>query len=444
MKKDNAFIIAQFVVMGDGYTRKGISANKIIEDNKDLKCIDIVGFNCGTGPTHLYNNISKIDFRGRYFSALPNSGFPEIVNERTIYSQNEDYFAEVMLRFTLKGARIIGGCCGTTPVHIRKIKDNLVKSKSEGNQQKKSNINVNKRKPKTAIKVTDDKINLFKEKLNNNEFVVAVELDPPFDSNISKLIKGAKILKDSKVDIITVADSPLGRARVSSIMTASKIKRETGIDVIPHVCCRDRNLIALKSDILAAHMDDIRNILLVTGDPIPSAEKNEIKSVFNMNSSRLISFVEEMNKEQFKNDGMYIGAGLNLNAFNKDVEIKRMYKKVEAGAKYYLTQPIYDDVTIEYLSKIEKAEDIKILGGIMPIVSYKNAQFLNNEIPGIRIPKKYIDMFTEDMSRDEAEQIGIDIAVDLAKRIRKYVDGFFFMVPFNRANMIVKIIERVL
>ncbi len=443
-KNANAFIITQFVVMGDGYTRKGKSASKIAQDIKQIESIDVLGFNCGTGPTYLYNNISKIDFSGQDISVLPNSGFPEIVNERTVYSQNEDYFAEVIMRFVSIGARIIGGCCGTTPVHIKRINDKLQKDGNiEGNiEGKEKTKNIATQVVARRIEVKRRRENQFKEKLSNNEFVVAVELDPPFDSDIGKLIEGAKILKRNKVDIITVADSPLGRARVNAIITASRIMREAGIDVLPHICCRDRNLIALKSDILAAHMDEIRNILLVTGDPIPSAEKNEIKSVFNLNSARLISFANEMNKEQFKDNEMHIGAALNLNALNKDIEINRMQKKADAGASFCLTQPIFDDDTIKYLAKLKKPENVKILGGIMPIVSYGNAQFLNNEIPGIRIPREYIDMFKENMPRDEAEQIGIEVAVELANKIKNHVDGFFFMTPFNRVNMVVEIIKR--
>ncbi|WHH57264.1 bifunctional homocysteine S-methyltransferase/methylenetetrahydrofolate reductase [Petroclostridium sp. X23] len=434
-KNKNAFIIAQFVVMGDGYTRKGISAHRIIEEVRKIKDIDVYGFNCGTGPTHLYNTIKSIDFSDDVISILPNAGFPEIINERTVYPQNEEYFASVMMGIKNLGVKVIGGCCGTTPVHISRIIERLnVHNKKEEINRKKTLIEGNQKKIQG---------NVFREKLSSGQFTIAVELDPPFGSNIDKVISGAKVLKASGVDIITISDSPLARARINPLVVASKIKREVGVDTIPHICCRDRNIIALKADLLAAHMEGIRNVLMVTGDPIAGSEKNEIKSVFNLNSIKLMKLANEMNTEQFADDILYIGGALNLNARNKDIEILRMYKKAEAGAGFFLTQPIFEDEAITYLSNLKKDEGIKILGGIMPMVSYKNAQFLNNEIPGIVVPDKYINRFNENMTREEAEKEGIEIAVDIVNRIKNFVDGFYFIAPFNRVNMIVEIMRKI-
>jgi homocysteine S-methyltransferase len=434
-KNKHAFIITQFVLMGDGYTRKGISAHRIVEEVKKIKEIDVYGFNCGTGPTHLYNTIKSIDFSDDVVSILPNAGFPEIISERTVYPQNEEYFASVMMGIKNLGVKVIGGCCGTTPVHISRIIERLnVHNKKEEINRKKTLIGGNQKKIQG---------NAFREKLSRGQFTIAVELDPPFGSNVDKVISGAKVLKASGVDIITISDSPLARARINPLVVASKIKREVGVDTIPHICCRDRNIIALKADLLAAHMEGIRNVLMVTGDPIAGSEKNEIKSVFNLNSMKLMKLVNEMNTEQFADDILYIGGALNLNARNKDIEISRMYKKVEAGAGFFLTQPIFGDGAITYLSNMKKDERIRILGGIMPMVSYKNAQFLNNEIPGIVVPDKYINRFNENMMREEAEKEGIEIAVDIANKIKSFVDGFYFIAPFNRVNMIVEIMRKI-
>jgi len=433
-KKPEAFIITQFVIMPDGYTRQGISAAKIVQKAKNIKYIDAYGFNCGSGPTHLYNNMKQIHFGNDIVAALPNAGFPEIINERTVYSQNEDYFADTVVSISKLGVKIVGGCCGTTPAHIRKIAEKLMNKKI---------VSPSKAAFEEVTKIYQQPIyNSFYENLKKKKFTIAVELDPPSTSDLGKVLTGAELLKANGVHVITVADSPLAKARANSLMVASIIQRKVGIDVIPHICCRDRNSIALKSDLLAAHIEGIRNILIVTGDPIPGAGKSEIKSVFNFNSLKLMEFVSVMNKELFKEDPYYIGGALNLNANNKDAEILRMHKKIEAGARFFLTQPIYDDDTIEYLSKIHKPDDIKILAGIMPLVSYKNAQFLNNEVPEIKIPDKYIGMFREDMTREEGELTGIQIVVEIAEKVKKYVDGFYFIAPFNRADMIVKIIKQ--
>lgn len=439
-KNKNAFIMAQFVIMADGYTRKGKSAARIVEEVKKIKHIDAYGFNCGTGPTPLFGNIKKIDFSGDIVSVMPNAGFPEIINERMVYSQNEEYFANVMMEMKRSGVSIIGGCCGTTPVHIGKMAEKIQK------QNGKYTLNAPAQVKEVFNKQSEKRYlnnNQFYKKLEQDKFVVAVELDPPSESNIEKILKGAQTLKDNGVDMITVSDSPLGRARVNSMVVAAKIKREIGIDTIPHLCCRDRNIIALKSDLIAAYIEGIRNILLVTGDPIPSAEKNEIKSVFNLNSLKLMKLLSEMNKEQFTEEPCHIGGALNFNVRNKEVEVARMYKKVEAGADFFLTQPIFDQEVIAYIRKLKKPKQVKILGGIMPIVSYRNAQFLNNEIPGIKIPEMYVNRFNEGMTREEAEKAGIEIAVDIANQIKEYVDGFYLITPFNRINLIVEIMKRV-
>ncbi len=437
-KNKDVFILTQFVIMQDRFTRKGIKASKIIEQVREIDSIDAFGFNCGTGPTHLYNSIKTLDLSNAIISALPNAGFPQVVNERTMYNQNAEYFTEVMEKFIDLGVKIIGGCCGTTPAHIRKVSERIYNT--EETFYNKINIIDQIVTIKKEYKTKSEE-NKFKNKLDNSEFVVAVELDPPFDCNVEKILKGASVLKDNGADVITIADSPLGRARVNAMVAAAKIKREVGIDVIPHVCCRDRNIIALKADILAAYVEDIRNILVVTGDPVPVSE---IKSVFNLNSMKLMALIDEMNKEQFGGEPYFIGGALNLNVRNKDAEVARMYKKAENGAGFFLTQPIYDREVVEYLRSMKRQRNIKILGGIMPIVSYRNAQFLNNEVPGIRIPKEYILRFNEEMAREESEKIGIEIAVDIASRLKEHVDGFYFMTPFNRVNMISKILEEVL
>lgn len=224
-------------------------------------------------------------------------------------------------------------------------------------------------------------------------------------------------------------------------MLSAKIKRETGIDTMPHICCRDKNINALKSSMLAAHIEDIRNVLLVTGDPVHESDKDSVKAVFNISSLNLIELANQLNQEVFAYDTVYIGGALNLNVPNKQSELNRMVKKNNKGASYFLTQPIYEDAVIDSLSSVKAQAEVKLLGGIMPLVSYRNAIFLNNEVPGITIPQKYIDLFKPDMDRETAQAEGIKIAVELAKKIRPNVDGFYFITPFNRVNIITEIIN---
>jgi methionine synthase I (cobalamin-dependent)/5,10-methylenetetrahydrofolate reductase len=434
-KDKSAFIITQFAVMPDGYTRKGIGIRRIVDEVKEMDNVDIYGFNCGSGPTHLFNLIKKLHIGSDVISVLPNAGYPEVVNERTVFVNNPDYFAEKMRDIKKLGVKIIGGCCGTTPQHIKALTSDLNFVQKENKPSVEGIVKENQYNKKAG--------NSFMTKLKNNEFVIAVELDPPFDTSIDKIMHGAKVCKDNGIDIVTVADSPRSVVRVDSVMISAKIKREIGIDAMPHICCRDKNTNALRSGVLAAHIEGIRNVLAITGDPVSDTGKQGTKSVFNMNSFGFIELLSEMNKEAFHNDDIFVGGALNLNVLNKNMEIKRMQKKIEKGAKFFLTQPIYDDEVIEFLKEFKSQNDIKILGGIMPVVNLRNAQFLNNEMPGIHIPQKYLERFHADMSREEAEEVGINMAVEISNKIKNYVDGFYFITPFNRVEMIMKIIKSV-
>jgi len=429
-KNVNAFVLTQFVMSAEGYSRKGISIERLQDEIKVVKTIDAYGFNCGVGPTHLSKLIQRIDIGQDKLSLFPNAGYPEVVNERMVYNNNPEYFAEVMSHVLSQGVRIIGGCCGTTPEHIRCLAQK-VSAKTVG----QATPRINERETALAKQVE----NHFAAKMKAGKFVIAVELDPPFDMNMDKILHNARVCKENGVDVITIADSPLAKARVDSVMIAAKIKREVGIDAMPHICCRDRNINALKSIIMAGHIEEIRNILAVTGDAIP--RNSETKSVFNLNSVKLIEFIKDINQEMCSNDPVYIGGALNLNVLNKEVELSRMAAKIEQGARFFLTQPIFEEETIDFLPRAKENSKAKILGGIMPLVSYKNAQFINNEVPGITIPQGYIERFTPAMSREDAENAGIELAVDIAKRIKPMVDGFYFVTPFNRIDMIMKIIK---
>ncbi|MDD2498128.1 MAG: bifunctional homocysteine S-methyltransferase/methylenetetrahydrofolate reductase, partial [Desulfitobacteriaceae bacterium] len=432
-KCPGAFIVNQFALMPDGFTRKGIGLRNIMETVTGIKAIDAFGFNCGTGPKHLFNNIKNINFSQSILSVLPNAGFPEIVNERTVFVNNPEYFADVMMEIKQVGAKIIGGCCGTTPLHIERIGEKL---QEDSLPKKKSATFLFTQRP------SENEQTKASFRLDKSRYLVAVELAPPCDCSMEKFLANARSLKETGlVDLITVPDSPLGKTRLNPIMAAAKVKREVGIEVMPHICCRDRNIIALKADLMGAYTEGIRNVLIITGDPIPCSERNETKSVFDLNSIRLMELINTMNREQFVADPINIAGGLNLNTERKDTQVMRAEKKAKAGAQFFLTQPVFEEEAIDYLVHEKNRHKIKILGGVMPIVSRRNAQFLNNEIPGIRIPKEYVNSFAPDMPKDKARDAGIEIALSIVKKIMNSIDGFYFITPFNRADMIVKILK---
>ncbi|NLA84493.1 MAG: bifunctional homocysteine S-methyltransferase/methylenetetrahydrofolate reductase [Clostridiales bacterium] len=435
-KNESAFILTQFAINSDGYTRKGIHAATLQKEARSIRSIDAYGFNCGVGAAHIYKVIRNMDFIGDIVSVLPNSGYPELVNERNVYTSNPEYFADKMMDIRQTGARILGGCCGTTPSHIAELSDRLQISPP---LPKKTLV-----KRRQYSFSGQAQINSFSKALSAGRFTIAVELDPPFGIDMDKLISGARELKDAGVDAITVADSPMARAGVDSIIAAAKLKREVDIETIPHICCRDRNIIALKSAMVGAYIEGIRNLLIITGDPIASQERSEIKSVFNLNSMQLLDMADTMNQEIFKDDPFYLGAALNLNVHNRETELKRMEQKINYGAKFFLTQPVYQEDAVEYLKRIKNEGKVKVLAGILPPVSYRNAVFLNNEVPGLRIPDHYIKRFSENMSREEKQETGIGIAGEIIRFVRPYVDGIYFIAPFRRTDIIVEIIKRYL
>lgn len=434
-KDVSAFILTQFATTPEGFTRKGLSIDRIISVASTCDSIDAYGFNCGVGPTHIFNNLKGKISAEDIIAVAPNSGYPEIVRGKTVYINNPEYFAERMREIRGLGAKILGGCCGTTPAHIKKMTE-LIRSGETVSFPQPPVL------PKSSVLIDRKKQNSFCEKLKRDQFVVAVELDPPFNADPQTIIHNARICKDNGVDVVTIADSPMGRARVDSIMLAAKIKREVGIDVIPHICCRDRNMNALKSALLAGYIEDIRNVLAVTGDPVTESGKGEIKGVFNLNSFKLIELISSMNKDVFSEDPVHIGGALNLNTLKPEGEIQRMLKKADRGAAFFLTQPIFDDHVINFLSQVKPDDKVKILGGIMPLVSYRNAQFLNNEVAGIRIPERIINKFDPAMEKAAAEKLGIEVTLEIAKKMRKAVNGFYFITPFNRINMVIEIINK--
>lgn len=435
-EKDNtSFIIASFAIIPDGFSRNGVKALKIFENAQKIQEIDVLGLNCGSGPTATINNLKVLIKDYNIKSVMPNAGYPMLVNERTVFTNNPTYFASKVAGIRSLGVSILGGCCGTSPKHIKALSKELFKNID----YRSIEINIEEKKEKKE-KVKND----FIDKLNNNEFVTAIELSAPTNTDIYELIEGAKLCKKHGISLVTIPDSPMSRVRADSITIASKIKREVNIETMPHICCRDKNTNALRSSILGAHIENIRNILVITGDPISDAKSSETKSVFNLNSFKLMNLINESNNELYKDEEISIGGALNLNVLNKESEYNRMLKKVENGAKFFLTQPIYEDKAIEFLKEIKKRRsDIKILGGILPIVTYKNAMFLNNELPGVSIPESIINRFSVDMTKEEGENIGIEIATEIGRKLKGICDGLYFITPFKRVSMLIKIIENI-
>ena len=279
------------------------------------------------------------------------------------------------------------------------------------------------------------------QRLAEGKKVIAVELDPPSDANNEKFIAGAEDLKDAGVDIITIADCPVGRPRMDSSILACKLKRELGIDVLPHMTCRDRNITATKALLLGLYAEGIRNILVVTGDPIIEADKDLVKTVFQFNSMGFAKFVTEMADTKLPGELGIFGA-LNINAANFSFELKRALEKEDCGVVGFLTQPVLTHQAFLNLQTAKRELNSYILGGIMPVVSEKNARYMNNEVGGINVDEKIIEMYVG-LDRAEGEELAIKISSEIARRIEPYCDGLYLMTPFGRTGLIKEIIKRI-
>ena len=429
---DKAFVIVQFSVNQFGYSQSGLSARKLIERAEKVKEIDAVGFNCGVGPGHIRQIIKGLALTGKKFlTVLPNAGYPQIVSNRMIYdNRNMDYFVDKVCDIAEDGADIVGGCCGTTPEYIGNLREKLNFTQKPKRQEADERI--------LTVKQPKD-YSFFAGKAGKK--LIAVELAPPLSSDDEKLMDAAHLLLKSGVDVLTFPDSPSVRTRADSILMAEKVARETGMCVMPHICCRDKNAIAMRSQLLGAHINHIYNFLVITGDPIPSMVRGSIKSVFNFDSVGLMRIMNDMNEDQFRTEPICFGGAINQGRRNLDVEIGRVKKKMEAGAAFFLTQPVSNKAGVERLRYIKEETGARILCGIMPFVSLKNAIFMKNEMTGIEVSEEVLARFREDMTREEGEQAGIQLAKEMMELTKDFADGYYFSFPFNRVSMLEKILN---
>ena len=425
-----AYLIISFAVGPGGTTRYGVSGAELYRRAAALPEVDAVGFNCVSGPHHLLEYIQTLYPVEKPLSVMPNAGYPTVLGRRTVYHGAPEYFGQKLAQIAQAGAAIVGGCCGTTPAHIAQAKRALESTPA---------LSV-PAVPAGAKERRAPDANTLAEKLNSGRRVIAVELDPPVDDNITPFLDGVRVLRDAGADAITIADCPVGRPRADSSLLACKLKRELDMEPLPHMTCRDRNLNATKALLLGLSMEGVHNVLLVTGDPIPTEDRDEVKSVFNFNSRKLARYVSGLN-EQLSTPFQIFGA-LNVNAKNFDMQLKMAREKEGNSVAGFLTQPVLSREALDNLKRAREALNGKILGGIFPIVSYRNACFLNNEIAGMRVCDEIIQLY-KDRDRGESEALAAAISARVAREIEPYTDGLYLMTPFRRVELITRIIREI-
>ncbi len=430
-----AGIGATFSCSADGYTRAGQPIAGVLDTLSRSGLADVVGFNCGLGPAHAVALLRAMPIASLAvpLAVLPNAGYPTEVEGRMRFSTAPNYFADTLARAATLGAKLLGGCCGTTPQHIRALSGALEKPLPDAPAE--PIIRPRKNPVKAAQRDT------LADKLAAGRFVTLAELDPPKHADLSNFLDAAYRLQVGGIDALTIPDAPLAQARMSSGLCAAQVHQRLGMDVIPHLCCRDRNINALHGDLLGMHAAGLRAVLAVTGDAIPESDHGFARPVFNLHGTSLAGHIARMNGDLFSADPLCIGVAFNPTAANPEAELKRLAQKKAQGAAFCMTQPIFDMAALPVLDAA-RALGIKVLAGILPLVSYRNVQFMHNEVPGIRIPEAVLARFSPAQDRAQGEATGIAIAAEAAALTRAHADGFYLMVPFSRAEMICTLLTR--
>lgn len=426
----DAFVIVSFSVQSDGYTREGCYYLDLFDEARKAKSVDAYGLNCMLSVMHMEQLLRSADIGGDIVCAMPNGGYPRVSGRRIYYNSDPEFFADGVENLLNDGVTIVGGCCGTRPEFIKRISERM---RSDGGRRKAPRV-----RPHSVTRTTKRENNRLWKKIESGKKVIAVELDTPRDSDANKFMAGAWQLRGAGVDAITLADCPTARAHMDSCLMASKLKRELDIETIPHMTCRDRNLNATKALLLALSMEGIRNVLTITGDPVPSAERDEVKSVFQFNSRMLANFIRSLNENELDSPFRIYGA-LNVNSRKFDIQLRLAEEKIKNGVSCFLTQPVLTDDALRNLQFAHETLDAKILGGIIPVVSSRNGRFMNSEISGITVGEDIIERY-EGKTRDECTELAVEISLDFARRMNSCVDGYYIVTPFSRVDIITRIV----
>ncbi len=441
-------VIAQMTIGTDCLTPYGVAAEDVAK-TLDAFGADIIGLNCSVGPQTILDAIEKmVPVTRRKLSAQPNAGMPREVGGRSMYMASPEYMSTYARHLVQAGARIVGGCCGTTPEHIAAIVEGI-RPLSPRTAMAPS---VERRKqrpdaPKEAVGVEPIPFadrSRFAAKIARGEFVTSVEIVPPRGVDASRMILDCRSLKEAGVDAVNVPDGPRAQSRMGAVLTSLLIEQQVGIETVTHYCCRDRNLLGMLSDLLGAAAVGLRNILIITGDPPKMGPYPNATAVFDIDSIGLTNLVARLNRGLDPGGNAIgaptsyaVGVGVNPAALDIPHEIKRFEWKVEAGAEYAITQPVFDVAQLErFMKKIEHVR-IPIIAGIWPLVSVRNAEFLANEVPGVSVPDHIIARMRRagETSKEAGVAEGIAIAREMLERVRPLVQGAQVSAPFGKVEL---------
>jgi methionine synthase I (cobalamin-dependent)/5,10-methylenetetrahydrofolate reductase len=440
-------VMATLAFTEEGVTFLGRAPAEVMRTLRELP-IEVAGANCSVGPSVLHDILRELlpDAGGLPLIIQPNAGLPSRVGERLMYLSSPGYMAESAVRMIAAGARAVGGCCGTTPEHIRAMRgalDRHTPARRDAVPSAPARIAM---APAEAPSLTSTAApTALGRKIDERQFIVTVELDPPRGHNIEKLVQGAKLLKERGVEILDINDGSLGRVRMSVLPTGILVREATGLDINMHFTCRDRNLMGIQADLLGAHALGIRNILAMTGDPPRTGDYVNATAVFDVDAIGLIRILTGMNQglDATGNSigeptAFCVGAALNPVAEEPELELERFLAKAEAGARWAQTQPVYDLAVLDrFFARV--ISPIPIVVGILPLHSARHAEFLHNEVPGIMVPDPVRARMRA--AGDRALRAGIEMAQSLVREVHARYAGAYLMPSFGRFEVVAEVLD---
>ena len=450
-------VMAQMTIGTDCLTPYGASAEDIAKA-LDVFGADIIGLNCSVGPQIILDAIEKMaKLTRKKLVAQPNAGMPREVGGRSMYMASPEYMATYAAHLVRAGARVVGGCCGTTPEHIAAMVEGIrpLAPRQARVPRRASSAHSASEPPRAkAVEPTPfAERSRWSGKIARGEFVTSVEIVPPRGVDTSKLVRDTIALKEAGVDAVNVPDGPRAQSRMGALLTSLLIEQQAKIETVTHYCCRDRNLLGMLSDLLGASAIGLRNMLIITGDPPKMGPYPNATAVFDIDAIGLTNLVNNLNHGLDPGGNAIgaptcfaIGVGVNPGAIDLEHELRRFTWKVEAGAEYAITQPVFDVEQLEsFLAKLD-TNRIPIIAGIWPLVSHRNAEFLANEVPGVTVPQHIIERMrrANEKSKEHGVQEGLAIAREMLERVRPSVQGVQVSAPFGKVELALEVFRETL
>jgi methionine synthase I (cobalamin-dependent)/5,10-methylenetetrahydrofolate reductase len=439
-------VVAMMTFTEEGRTLRGSTPEQVARELTELG-VDAVGANCSMGPQMMLDIIAEMrEHTNLPLAAMPNAGLPRFVDGRYIYITTPDYMASQTGEFANLGVRLIGGCCGTTPEHIKAMAQAAADLEPELREIAGGAAIIVEAPGEPEVKAAPEQVSDFGRKLGK-QFAVSVEVDPPKGTNPEKLLRAANMMKQAGVDAVNIADSPMARVRMSCLAVASLLQREVRIETILHFTCRDRNLMGLQSDLMGAHALGVRNILAITGDPPRVGDYPSATAVYDVDSIGLVKIISTLNagKDLAGNSigrptSFLVGVAVNPVADDIDLEVQRLRRKVQAGAKFAFSQPLFETGPMTAFLQRVSDLDIPVFLGLLPLASHRHAEFLHHEVPGITIPDPTRDRMR--LAGEKSAEEGVRICRELLAQARELFSGVYLIPSFGRYELALSVLER--